>query len=152
VVWFQNPRVLLYIALLVPCLAVNFWLYPGYPKYLVDSAALGLHENSIFPFTYASALALFAFGWYVFQRRGLGWLRSVLLAWPLPFAATSAFEGVYWNIGYIFRPDRFFPATAYGNPWVPDLINVSWVALAFVSAPYWRPHLRLVLATATAWA
>lgn len=150
--WLQNPRVMLYVALLAPCLLVNLWLYPGYPKYIVESAQLGLHENSIFPFTYASALALFGFGWYVFQRRGLGWLRSVLLAWPLPFAATSAFEGVYWNIGYIFRPGRFFPATAYGNPWVGDLINVSWVALAFVSAPYWRPNLRLVLTTLAVWA
>jgi len=149
--WVRHPRVVLYIALLAPCVAINLAFYPGYPEFLAESAVLSRPASDIFPFTYGSAIALLGFAGYSFYRRGMGLGRAILLAWPLPFAAVSAFEGVYWNVGYLVRPSLFYATTAYGNPWVPDLINASWVALAFVSFPDWRPDLRAVVAVAAFW-
>ncbi|MHB8565493.1 MAG: hypothetical protein ACYC7D_04595 [Nitrososphaerales archaeon] len=120
----------------------------SYLHYLYHMGTMQFHGNeydAIFPFTYASALALFLFGVYAFRfRLRLDWLRTVIFSVSLPFAATSLFEETYQDIGVILHVANITPSFS------SHVINVSSVLFGLVSMGYWRRS-RIFYATAFAY-
>jgi hypothetical protein len=128
-------------------LVVNLGLYPAYPQFLVRAGVLQSRVSEIFPYTWASSLLLFVYGVWLFRvRYRLDYLRSVVYALSLSFAATSLFEILYQNIG---------AGAGVGNQQLEgQLINLSAIALALSTVRFWRvskPWLVAVLAFAAGW-
>ena len=110
---------------------INFELYPAYPKFIFEIGTFQAGANVVFPYTWASSLLLFIYGLWLFHRRyGLDYIRTVIYAVSLSFAATSLFEIIYQNIG---------SGIGGGKEGLEgQLINLSAIALALSSLRFWK--------------
>lgn len=138
----------LFVPLGVAWLIINVGIYPAYPAFLVRVGTFESGASAIFPYTWTSSLLLFAYGLWMFRiRYGLDYVRAVVFALCLSFAATSLFEIIYQNIG---------SGLGVGNQQIEgQLINASAIALAFSSIRFWRaskPLVGAILLYVTGWA
>lgn len=121
----------LFIPLLAIWVGINVGLYSAYPAFILRVGTFSSGASVISPYTWSSSLLLFIYSIWLFQTRyHLDYVRSVLFALSLSFAATSLFEITYQNIGAGF---------GVGNHQIEgQLINLSAIGLAFSSLRFWR--------------
>jgi hypothetical protein len=122
--------------------AVVFYiLYPAalaYFGYVFRMATIQYSSmNLVFPFTYASAIGLFAFT-FLRMRTLVSIPKALLLAAPFPFAATSLFEQTYQTIGYFVA--NFSRSSV---SFLSVGVNVTSVLMIFSSITYWKPQKRM---------
>ncbi|MGD0250679.1 MAG: hypothetical protein ABSB97_07340 [Thermoplasmata archaeon] len=129
----------LFLPLVLAWLVINVGLFPAYPAFLVRVGTFETGASAIFPYTWTSSLLLFVYSLWLFRiRYGLDYVRTVVFALSLSFAATSLFEIIYQNIG---------SGLGIGNQqFEGQLINASAIALALSTVRFWRASKPLLFA------
>jgi len=119
-------------------------LYPPYAQFVVQVGALQRHVNPVFPYTWASALGLFAYGIWLFHwRYRVDWTRAIVYSLGLCFAATSLFEIVWQNVG---------AGQGVGNQFLEgQVINLSSIAFGLSSLRFWRFNVPVLAASNLYW-
>jgi hypothetical protein len=123
--------------------ALFYVAYPQATSYLIYVylvATFQYKTNQVFPFTYASAIALLVFTYWRFTR-ATSKITSFALALPFPFAGTSFFEQTYQTIGYFA-----FHFSANSVSILSLGVNLTAVLMIFSSIRYWRRSPELLIA------
>lgn len=134
----------LFVPLLTQFLVVNLAVYPAYARFIVQAGLFQGHSNSIFPVTWASALGLFLYSFWIFRWKDrLDLTRTIVYSLGLCFAATSLFEILWQNVG---------ASQGIGNQQLEgQLINLSSIAFGFCSVSLWRVGRRFLGALNLYW-
>ncbi|HYA70219.1 MAG TPA: hypothetical protein VEH28_02475, partial [Thermoplasmata archaeon] len=98
----------------------------------------------VFPYTWASALGLFAYGIWLFHwRYRVDSVRAIVYSLGLCFAATSLFEIVWQNVG---------AGQEVGNQFLEgQVINLSSIAFGLSSLRFWRINVPVLAASNLYW-
>jgi len=134
----------LFVPLGVQFAYVNLVLYPPYIQFIIQVGTFQRHVNPVFPYTWGSALGLFAYAIWLFRGRyRADWVRSVVYSLGLCFAATSLFEIVWQNVG---------AGQGIGNQLLEgEIINLSAIAFGLSSVRFWRLNVPVLAAFNLYW-
>jgi len=136
-----------FVPLLGQWIIINFLIYYPYVQFIYRIGTFQQNANTIFPYTWASALILFAYGLVLFSKKfKLDAVRTIVYSLSLPFAATSLFEIIWQNIG---------SGMHIGNQTaITYIVNISSIALIGTYFKFWNSEkyfLYLVISYLAGW-
>ena len=143
----KDYRDWMFVPLLAQWIIVNFFLYYPYVQFLYRIGTFQQNANTIFPYTWASALILFVYGIILFSKKfKLDVVRTFVYSLSLPFVATSLFEIIWQNIG---------SGMHIGNQTaITYIVNISSIALIGTYFKFWNSEkyfLYLVISYLAGW-
>jgi len=143
----KDYRDWIFVPLLIQWIIVNFILYYPYLQFIYRIGTFQQSANSIFPYTWASALILFVYGIILFSKKfKLDAVRTFAYSLSFPFIATSIFEIIWQNIG---------SGMHIGNQGaITDIVNISSIALIGSYFKFWhieKYFLYIVILYLTGW-
>ncbi|MGC8506460.1 MAG: hypothetical protein ACP5NK_07140 [Thermoplasmata archaeon] len=143
----KDYRDWIFVPLLAQWIVVNFLLYYPYVQFIYRIGTFQQNANTIFPYTWASALILFVYGIIIFSKKfKLDAVRTFVYSLSLPFIATSLFEIIWQNIG---------SGMHIGNQTaLTYIVNISSIALIGTYFKFWNSEkyfLYLVISYLAGW-